>query len=76
VGATKKGQLAKSVRTERYRYTEWPDGETELYDHQTDPEEFNNLAGDPRHAAELEELRKTLRAGAGARSAVGPGASP
>src|SRR5262249_29160688 len=32
VGASKKGQLARSVRTERYRYTEWPEGGRELYD--------------------------------------------
>jgi iduronate 2-sulfatase len=76
VGATKKGQLARSVRTERYRYTEWPDGETELYDHQTDPGEFNNLAEDPRRAADLKELRKTLRAGARARLPAGARASP
>jgi uncharacterized sulfatase len=64
------------VRTERYRYTEWPDGETELYDHQTDPGEFNNLAEDPRRAADLKELRKTLRAGARARLPAGARASP
>jgi iduronate 2-sulfatase len=72
VGATKKGQFGRSVRTERYRYTEWPDGETELYDHETDPDEFDNLAEDPRHKAELEQLRNALRAGPNKPSAPPP----
>ena len=35
-----------SIRTARYRYTEWAEGQhgVELYDHQADPNEFNNLA--------------------------------
>ncbi|TRX54957.1 sulfatase [Thalassomonas sp. M1454] len=35
-----------SIRTERYRYTEWGGGlyGAELYDHQNDPEELNNLS--------------------------------
>lgn len=55
----------RSVRTERWRYTEWngaADG-TELYDHTTDPGEMKNLAGDPAHANTVEELRTVLREG-------------
>jgi arylsulfatase A-like enzyme len=35
-----------SIRTERYRYTEWGGGlyGAELYDHENDPEELTNLA--------------------------------
>ncbi len=52
-----------SVRTERWRYTEWANGKqgVELYDHAADPHEYTNLAQDPRHTAVLEELRGLLR---------------
>lgn len=46
-----KGKLIRfkgySIRAARYRYTEWDDGKqgVELYDHESDPEEMNNLAG-------------------------------
>ena len=41
-----------SVRTAQYRYTEW--GEmgaegNELYDHESDPQENENIAGLPAH---------------------------
>ncbi len=39
-----------SVRSERYRYIRYIDGSEELYDHQSDPEEWHNLAGDPNFA--------------------------
>ena len=37
-----------SIRSQRYRYTRYIDGSEELYDHTTDPEEWNNLATDAR----------------------------
>ncbi len=40
-----------SVRDERYRYTIYIDGSQELYDHQTDTEEWTNLADDPEYVA-------------------------
>jgi choline-sulfatase len=45
-----------SVRTERYRYTRYNDGSEELYDHQTDPNEWTNLANLPEHNALKKEL--------------------
>ena len=48
-----------SVRTERFRYTEWDNGKkgSELYDHNIDPNEFHNLAKAPTHTKTVEELR-------------------
>jgi iduronate 2-sulfatase len=61
---TSKGRGQTSVRTERWRYTEWgsPD-KAELYDHQNDPGEFTNLAGKPEHAATVAELQELLHGG-------------
>jgi uncharacterized sulfatase len=34
----------QSIRTDRWRFTLWSDGEMELYDHAADPEEAHNVA--------------------------------
>jgi uncharacterized sulfatase len=64
-GNAKKGEafMGRSVRTERYRYTEWDDGKkgVELYDHDTDPNEYRNLAKDPKYGKVVEELKQLLR---------------
>jgi hypothetical protein len=47
-----------AVRTERHRYIRYHDGSEELYDHQTDPNEWTNLASRPEHDALRTELAK------------------
>jgi uncharacterized sulfatase len=54
--------IAASVRTPRYRYTSWPDGSEELYDHQVDPGESRNLARDASAQEALEHMRALGRA--------------
>ncbi len=49
-----------SVRTERWRYIRYANGDEELYDHRADPNEFHNLAGDPEHAAVMKQLATHL----------------
>ena len=39
-----------AARDERWRYIRYADGSEELYDHETDPHEWTNLAAKPEHA--------------------------
>jgi len=51
----------QSVRTTRWRFTRWSDGQIELYDHNVDPEENHNVAQtNPTAVAQLEARLKTL----------------
>lgn len=54
--------MGYSIRTERYRYTEWKGGErgVELYDHTTDAGEMKNLAADPASIPIIAKLKKLL----------------
>ena len=63
------GAHGRSVRTARYRYTEWTplqgdaDAEFELYDLANDPKEYDNLAGSPEHQPAIDSLATVLKDG-------------
>jgi iduronate 2-sulfatase len=52
-----------AVTTERWRYIEWDGGKqgVQLFDRETDPREYVNLADDPKHAKVLEEMKALAR---------------
>ena len=52
-----------TLRTPRWRYTEWAEGDQgrELYDHDADARELTNLADDPAHAETVAQLSRQLR---------------
>lgn len=55
-----------SIRTERYRYTEWGQNGrkgVELYDYEVDPDETVNIAGLPENAELVAHLKERLHAG-------------
>lgn len=47
-----------ALRTERWRYIRYANGDEELYDHDADPNEWTNLAKDPKFADTKKELAK------------------
>lgn len=47
-----------SVRSERWRYIRYNDGSEELYDHNADPQEWKNLANDPKYTSVKKDLLK------------------
>jgi len=66
----KRNLMGYSMRTDRYRLTTWVLKEdvntvdaVELYDHQTDPQENTNIAGDPANNELVAKLTAQWRAG-------------
>ncbi|WP_316811836.1 sulfatase [Pedobacter heparinus] len=61
--------MGYTMRTDRYRYVEWRDFKTaevkaiELYDHQADPAEINNIADVPANVTLVKELKQKFNDG-------------
>lgn len=61
--------MGYAIRTDRYRYVEWRNFKTdevkatELYDHQNDPGEVNNIANISANIALIRELKQKLHDG-------------
>ena len=49
----------QSIRTTRWRFTRWSDGGTELYDHNTDPEELHDVSS--QHADIIADLTTRIQ---------------
>jgi hypothetical protein len=64
VGSQGRRYFGYSLRTPRWRYTEWDEGREgrELYDHDADPRELTNLADVAAHAKTVSDLSQQLRA--------------
>ncbi len=64
---SRRGYLGRSIRTTRYRFTEWvkpgAPSELELYDYGSEIAETINLAQDARYAEILPDLKTALDAG-------------
>ena len=54
------GKNNHAARGGRYRYIRHPNGDEQLYDHQSDPDEFTNLAAKPELASVKSRLAKWL----------------
>ena len=74
--ARKAGRVGRSARSSRWRYTEWPDGSRELYDHDADPGEITNLASRPEQRATIEEMGRALEPRAPAAEVPAPAGAP
>jgi arylsulfatase A-like enzyme len=57
---TTHGRNNHSLRSQRWRYIRYSDGTEELYDHNNDALEWNNLANDPKYAGVKKQFAKWL----------------
>jgi arylsulfatase A-like enzyme len=57
---TTHGRQNHAIRTDRWRYIRYANGDEELYDDQQDPFEYTNLAGDPDYTAIKDDLQQWL----------------
>jgi arylsulfatase A-like enzyme len=54
------GRNNHAVRSDRFRYIRYEDGGEELYDHENDPNEFTNQAGNPAYRTDIKRLKNYL----------------
>jgi N-acetylglucosamine-6-sulfatase len=78
---TNKAPAYRSIRTDRYEYTLYANGQTELYDMKRDPAQLRSLAADPRYRYVRKWLYDHLVplsacAGASCRVELGPDPAP
>jgi len=66
------GKEWRGVRTKKYTYVEWREGEVMLFDLEADPAQLTNLAGDPRYAETQNELAARLKEMLAARGDIFP----
>ena len=57
---TTSGYGNHALRSERWRYIRYADGTEELYDHEADPNEWKNVAADPRFESVKADLARWL----------------
>ena len=55
------GGLGRSLISEKWIYTEWPDDSAQLYDHDKDPHEYVNLAKNPASKKKIGEMKALLQ---------------
>ena len=61
--------MGYAIRSDRFRYVQWREWKSgkvvaqELYDHQKDSNEMNNVADNPEYADALAQHQKLLSAG-------------
>jgi arylsulfatase A-like enzyme len=60
IAITTFGMNNHGLRTSEYRYIRYEDGGEELYEHNSDPNEWYNIAGEPGNAETIEGLKKYL----------------
>lgn len=54
------GMNNHSVKSDRFRYTQYEDGGEEFYDHKNDPNEWTNQAKNPKYKDEIDILKQYL----------------
>ncbi|TWU02211.1 sulfatase [Stieleria varia] len=60
VAVTSHGEGNAATIDARYHYIQYADGSEELYDHQTDPREYNNLAHQPDLNSVIKRLAESI----------------